>query len=108
MPNPHPYTFGTEVSEDEREMHGGYTVHLASCGNPDFRQQPGRSLPGIPKRRTKVKTLDEASAACRTYIAEHELGSGNWAGGQVFQGNQMVALVSYNGRVWHPVLPRSK
>jgi hypothetical protein len=45
--------------------------------------------------------LLHASVICQRYIAEHALGSGNWAGGSVTdeQGN-VVARVAYNGRVF--------
>ena len=78
------------------------TVKLAACGNPDFGQSTG-PLPGIPRRTVEVKDLAEASAVCLRFIAEHDLGVGNWAGGEVRDGRKkIVARVSYNGRVWPP------
>jgi hypothetical protein len=48
----------------------------------------------------QVKTLEEASAVCQKYIYAHELGAGNWSGGQVYDENDMlVAQISYNGRI---------
>lgn len=32
----------------------------------------------------------------------HELGGGNWTGGQVFDGGTQIAYISYNGRAWTP------
>ena len=77
-----------------------YTVKLKACGNPDFRQ--GRTLPGVRARSVRVASLEEASRACLAYIAEHELGAGNWNGGSVFVGGNLIARVSYNGKVWPP------
>lgn len=80
-----------------------YQVKLSNVGNPDRRQDHTRELPGTPKGYWRdVATLAEASAACRAYICETELGAGNWAGGQVrdAQTREVVARVSYNGRVW--------
>lgn len=77
-----------------------YTLLLSSVGNPDFRQDPTRSLPGVRKKTVKVHTLREASELCRAYIQEHSLGMGNWSGGQVFEGTRQVAQISYNGRAW--------
>ena len=37
---------------------------------------------------------------CLNYINVFELGGGNWDGGQIYDGNKQIALVSYNGRVW--------
>ncbi len=56
--------------------------------------QPPRKL------QVTVLTLADASAICRKYIDDNELGGGNWTGGQVFEGPTQLARVSYNGRVW--------
>ena len=81
---------------------GTYKVLLASVGNPDFGQDNRRSLPGVPRRTLRVASLADASKACRVYIAHYELGGGNWLGGEVKQGNKVVAKISYNGRAWEP------
>ena len=76
-------------------------VLLASRGNPDVGQDPNRSLPGVRAYRAEVPTLQEASEACRSYIKRHNLGGGNWFGGQVYDATgTWIASVSYNGRVW--------
>lgn len=83
---------------------GPYVVVLASRGNADFRQDPNRSLPGVRKKRVRVFELSKASMVCRLYIERHELGGGNWCGGEVIDHRTKVtvAQVSYNGRVWKP------
>ena len=81
---------------------GAYKVLLASVGNPDFGQDSRRSLPGVPRRTIRVASLADASKACRAYITFYELGGGNWLGGEVKQGNEVVAKISYNGRAWQP------
>lgn len=93
-------SYGSEVSDTEAQREGNFKVKLASVGNPDFRQHPGRSLPGVPRKTVTVKTLQAASEACRKYISEHDLGGGNWAGGDVYEGNTLIARISYNGRIW--------
>ena len=75
-------------------------VLLSDAGNPDFGQDPSRSLSGRRARRVKVKDFAEASKVCTDYIKEHELGGGNWTGGQIEQDGKKVAAVSYNGAVW--------
>jgi len=78
-------------------------VILASCGNPDHFQHPDHSMYGAEKdTRIRVKSLEEASKKCREFIDNNDLGSGNWAGGDVFEKNQCIAKVSYNGRIWLP------
>lgn len=48
-----------------------------------------------------VKTLSEAAKVCRNFIKEHNLGSSRYTGGEVYDLNKnMIAKVSYNGRVW--------
>lgn len=78
-----------------------YTVRLAAVGNPDMRQ--GRTLPGVRAQTVRARDFAEASERCRAYIAEHDLGAGNWSGGDVRDHTgALVARVSYNGRVWPP------
>jgi predicted alpha/beta-hydrolase family hydrolase len=83
---------------------GPYVVLLASAGNPDFGEHPGRRKPGVPNKHVRVATLRAARDACRTYIEYYQLGGGNWVGGQVTSvaSKAAVAQVSYNGRVWEP------
>jgi len=78
------------------ECKGKLVVVLASCGNPDFRQYAPVSTP----RMQIVGTLAEAQQVCSEYIADNELGAGNWAGGQVMRDGEVVAYVAYNGSVW--------
>jgi hypothetical protein len=76
-------------------------VQLSSIGNPDFNQNPNMTLFGCePNKSVEVKTFKEASDVCTKFINDNDLGSGNWDGGQIFDGKKQVAYVSYNGRVW--------
>ena len=78
-------------------------VVLDTRGNPDFGQDPRRRLPGRPERKVLVANLHEASRVCRAYIERHNVGGGNWTGGQVFDASgKQVAQISYNGRAWKP------
>ncbi len=80
-----------------------FLVILSSLGNPDFRQDPDRPLPGVPVLKQKVRDFAAASQACLDYIAQHELGGGNWNGGDIFdEHGERIANVSYNGFVWPP------
>jgi hypothetical protein len=83
---------------------GAFAVVLASRGNPDMGQDERRALPGVKTMIIRVATLDAASSACRLYIEHHDLGGGNWTGGEVksVRTKDVVAKVSYNGRVWNP------
>lgn len=78
-------------------------VILSSVGNPDHGQDPNSSVPGVPRRIVPVPSLEAAVKCCSDYIDAHDLGGGNWSGGDVFDrtGN-VVARVSYNGRCWDP------
>lgn len=79
-------------------------VHLSAAGNPDFGEYGDI---GAPERWEPVVSYAAASAVVRAYIAEYDLGGGNWTGGEIRAGErgtptQVVARVSYNGRVWPP------
>lgn len=72
-------------------------VVLCSVGNPDR----GQDSPQSPSRRVWVSNLEEASTACREYISQWNLGSGNWGGeaGSVFVNDNRVASICYNGKI---------
>lgn len=85
-----------------------YSVLLQSRGNPDFGEDPNDEL--SPELVVRVDTFASASLRCIEYITVWKLGSGNWTGGRVTDENgNVIAHVSYNGRVWTPdPWPRSK
>lgn len=49
-----------------------------------------------------VVSFAAAAFACRTFIEAHDLGASQWRGGRVVDAatDEVVATVSYNGRVW--------
>lgn len=77
------------------------TIQLKNVGNPDYRQDPTRRLPGVPNLTLRVATLAEAGTAARAYIEEHELGMGNFQG-WIKKGRKVVAYLAYNGRAFNP------
>lgn len=82
---------------------GKYEVFLSSVGNPDR----GQDSPQSPSRRLSVKSLEDASVACRNYIEEWNLGNGNWGGGagRVYLDNSLVATISFNGKILTSEMP---
>ncbi len=76
-----------------------YVVALATRGNPDYGQNPNQPLPGVENRLVEVDSFMEASHVCVAFISNNDLGSGNWASGNVYENSKQVAKVSYNGRV---------
>lgn len=78
-----------------------YTVKLASGHNHDFPDDHGGT---IPTEHVKVATITEAAQRCREYIVKHNLGGGNWIGGEISENGKIIARVSYNGRIWTPDL----
>lgn len=79
-----------------------FSVKLSNVGNPDYRQDSRRPLPGTTCGWAHVDTLKEAVELCRLYISFYDLGGGNWNGGLITQNDNglLVGKVSYNGRVW--------
>lgn len=82
---------------------GTLKVLLASAGNPDHGEDPEHPVPGVPKGTLNVKSIAEASAACRKYIDTYGLGGGNWTGGDVTKDGEIIARISYNGRAWEEI-----
>lgn len=91
-----------EVPESAQSEIHDYTVRLATVGNPDFGQDPSRPMFGVLNKTIMTTTLKDASQKCLAYIAEHDIGGGNWVGGQVKEYGKIVAKIGYNGRVWYP------
>lgn len=78
-------------------------VLLADRGNPDYGQDPNAPVSGKADAWVPVESLMHASKTCREYIDSNNLGGGNWTGGQVKDSaGNVVARVSYNGRIWSP------
>ena len=74
-----------------------YQVTLSAIANPD-RNEDQDDMPSTGF--AQVDTIKEASEVCQKYIYANDLGGGNWNGGQVYDGDDMlVAIISYNGRI---------
>ena len=91
-----------EITGEELECPKPLEVWLSSVGNPDHGQDPSRPLFGVSQHWQAVDSLGLASAMCRAYIVDNDLGGGNWTGGMVRcrETHEEIATVSYNGRVW--------
>lgn len=89
----------TNQSVEVQSLNYAFAVVCESVGNPQYMQDENQSV--SPKMIFACDTLNEASTICRNYIEEHNLGGGNWVGGQVYHPkNGIIANVSFNGRVW--------
>lgn len=96
--------YGEPYPEDQLEASGKYRVRLSSMGNPDFGENPRCRKPGAEANCwKKVGSVAEASTVCRQFIADNELGGGNWSGGEIQDADgKVIARISYNGRAWLP------
>lgn len=78
-----------------------YSVNLSNCGNPDYGQAPNKPLPDVPTGRAYTSSIEECQQRVQEYIEKYNLGSGNWNGGEVYDGlGNMIGKISYNGRYW--------
>lgn len=76
-------------------------VILKADPNPDYEFPDPRAVVETVKVRLPVSSFKKASEVCRNFIENFELGSGNWTGGQIGNSQgEIIAHVSYNGRVW--------
>ncbi len=74
---------------------------LASEPSPAYGPGAVTPLPNQEhQKRVNVKSLKAASIICRDYIERNQLDTSHWRGGQIYNGDDMVAEVSYNGTVW--------
>jgi len=78
-------------------------VTLSHAPNPDIGGGYWDGvIPDTNNTVVEVEDLAHASRVCRGFIEEWGLGGGNWTGGQVSDGDEEVAKISYNGRAWKP------
>jgi len=81
-----------------------YNVKLKAVTNPDYLSDLELMKTDWEKplidTSIKCETLQKCSEACRRFISVHDLGGGNWAGGEITVGDKVVGKVSYNGRIW--------
>jgi hypothetical protein len=74
---------------------------LSSDPGPGYGPNAENPLPDCEhQKEVSVTSLKAASIICRDYIERNQLDNHRWSGGQVYNGNNMVAEVSYNGTVW--------
>lgn len=83
-----------------KNLGDNYTVSLSAEPNPDFDEDSLEGSINIPEKLVPVKSISEARDKVMQFISENDLGSGNWAGGQIFENGIPVAFISYNGKVW--------
>lgn len=79
----------------------GYEVELEALPNPDFDRNSHEGTVRVKKHMVKVDSPEQASDVVRRFIDEHDLGSGNWSGGNLHMNGKKVGYVSYNGRLWN-------
>ena len=84
----------------------GMFVKLAHEPNPDIEGGYWDEVPEDPPagkgKWVSVKSLADASKACRRFLDQYGLGGGNWTGGLVVRDGVPIAEISYNGRAWKP------
>lgn len=70
--------------------------------NKDIVKEKDGSIRDFGERIVAVPctSLKDASKKVRRYIDNNVLGSSCFTGGDVYSGNELIARVSYNGRIW--------
>ena len=89
-----------EQVEDEAS-HIGLQLLLRADPNFDFSASSHEGRVRLPPRWRSVRSLREATQEAQRFIAEHDLGAGNWTGGDVYRDGHPYARVSYNGKAWN-------
>lgn len=80
-----------------------YKVTLSACGNIDHNENPFDNIVNgieVHPKIVECKSIEECQQVVRVYIKENCLGGGNWDGGKVFQNDEQVGYISYNGKYW--------
>ena len=77
-----------------------YSVELSAHGNIDHGEDPFARLEGVEYGRRSADTIEELQQIVRDYIEENDLGSGQFTGGTVRDGEKVIGKISYNSRYW--------
>lgn len=80
-----------------------YKVILSACGNIDHFENPFDNIVNgikVDQIIAKCNSIEECQKVVEKYIDDNLLGAGNWTGGKVFKGNELIGRISYNGRFW--------
>jgi hypothetical protein len=75
-------------------------VYLEAVPNKDFSSDSNEGSINIKGKWIKVDDLKDAQIKVRLFIKKHELGSGNFSGGQVRKDGKEIAHISHNYRIW--------
>ena len=79
----------------------GLFVYLGAVPNFDYAQHGDpRGWVSVAPHWFRVEALAAAQAAVRSFCDKHSLGGGNLVPAYVAKDGQLVAKVSYNGRIW--------
>lgn len=91
---------GEDPDEGSTESASGLVLQLQADPNPDFAPGSHEASIAVPLLLVPVESLGSAQSQALRFIAEHDLGAGNWTGGLVLRDGQPYARISYNGRIW--------
>jgi hypothetical protein len=75
-------------------------VHLEAVPNIDYDKSDWRGVVQIPKQIQSANTLEEIKIITRKFIDENDLGGGNFVNADVYENNQKIGYISYNGKFW--------
>lgn len=79
----------------------GMAVYLGAVPNFDYAQHGDpRGWVSVAPHWFRVEDLAAAQDAVRIFCDKHSLGGGNLVPAYVAKDGQLVAKVSYNGRIW--------
>lgn len=71
-------------------------IKCITAGNIDHGQNPYEKTNSI----FDANNIEECQKIVEEYIEDNDLGGGNWIGGFVYEQDNLIAVISYNGRVW--------
>ena len=79
---------------------------LTNVGNPDWQQDPTKSLYGTHTlKNIQFKKLSKLRDIIKHYIKECNLGGGNFCFPKVYKNNKYIGYFSYNGKFWRKKYP---
>ena len=77
-----------------------YEIKTEVCGNPDYGQNPNRPPYGVRVKTIKAKTYAELLDKVREWQSDNIIGGSNWMNPALMRDSEIVAYMSYNGKLW--------
>lgn len=77
-----------------------FYIRTEVAGNPDRGQDPHSPPHGVTVRTISASTLEDLARKVSDWQGENNIGGGNWLNPTIYQDEEPIGFMSFNGRIW--------